>query len=192
VAVLGLSAVCGGGEAVAGPDGSTEGTGATGGTIRIGVNEDIATLDPHKVVNGSSEGLLSMVFQSLLSLDAQTDYVPGIADTYEVSEDLLTYTFHIRDGAAFHNGDPVTAEDVKWNFDRILDPETTSLLASALPIESVVAERGQPVLPELAHQIRDHGPRLGQSRRRDRRSDWRWTDEGDGLYAELFVDSGAE
>lgn len=57
----------------------------------------------------------------------QSKLVPGLAESWEVSDDGTVYTFHIREGALFHNGDEVTAEDVRFTFDRMLNPGTEGL-----------------------------------------------------------------
>ena len=58
--------------------------------------------------------------------------VPGLATKWEVSKDGKVYTFHLRKGAKFHNGDEVTAQDVVYTFDRMLDPKTKALNTDAL------------------------------------------------------------
>ena len=55
------------------------------------------------------------------------ELVPGLAESWEVSEDGLVYTFHLRKGVKFHNGLEMTADDVVYTFDRMLDPETKAL-----------------------------------------------------------------
>jgi peptide/nickel transport system substrate-binding protein len=83
--------------------------------------------DPH--VNSSSElGIvLRSVYDTLLYRDPQTKaVVPGLAEKWEVSEDGLTYTFHLKQGIKFHDGTPFDAEAVAANLARIVDPATKS------------------------------------------------------------------
>jgi peptide/nickel transport system substrate-binding protein len=58
-----------------------------------------------------------------MDIDGQSEPVPGIAAEWDVSPDLLTYTFKLRKGVLFHNGRDVDAEAVKWNFERMQDPK---------------------------------------------------------------------
>ncbi len=83
--------------------------------------------DPH--INSSSElGIpLRSVYDTLLYRDPQTKaLVPGLAEKWEVSDDGLTYTFHLRTGVKFHDGTPFDASAVAANLDRITDPATHS------------------------------------------------------------------
>jgi oligopeptide transport system substrate-binding protein len=86
---------------------------------------EISTLDP-ATVTGVPEGrVLRAIFEGLTIKHPETlEPVPGMAERWEVSEDGLTYTFHIRHGAVWTNGDPVTAHDFVWSWQRFLDPRT--------------------------------------------------------------------
>lgn len=92
-------------------------------TMRIvQTSGSVETLDPHYVGNAMiivPAGLLEgLVFQD----ETATDVVPAAAESWEVSEDELTYTFTMREGATWSNGDPVVAGDAEWSFQRLLDP----------------------------------------------------------------------
>ena len=58
------------------------------------------------------------------TVDGEAQIVPGLADSWDVSEDGLTYTFHLHEGVTFHNGDPFTADDVVYTVNRMMDPAT--------------------------------------------------------------------
>lgn len=58
------------------------------------------------------------------SIDGEAQIVPGLAESWDISEDGLTYTFHLRQGVTFHNGDPFTADDVVFTVNRMMDPAT--------------------------------------------------------------------
>ena len=58
------------------------------------------------------------------TVDGAAQIVPGLADSWEISEDGLTYTFHLHEGVTFHNGDPLTADDVVYTVNRMMAPET--------------------------------------------------------------------
>ena len=58
------------------------------------------------------------------TVDGLPQIVPGLADSWEMTEDGLTYTFHLHEGVKFHNGDPFTADDVVFTVNRMMNPET--------------------------------------------------------------------
>ena len=98
-----------------------------GGTITITYKDDVATLDPAIGYDWQNWSMIKSIFDGLM------DYVPGsttlragLAESYEISPDGLTYTFKLRPGVKFHNGREMTAEDVKYSLDRVTDPATQS------------------------------------------------------------------
>jgi peptide/nickel transport system substrate-binding protein len=97
-----------------------------GGTLIYGLTLTPSGIDPH--VHASSElGIpLTSVYDTLVWQDLGGEFVPGLAKSWEVSDDGLTYTFHLRDDVVFHDGTPFNAQAVKFNFDRIADPATKS------------------------------------------------------------------
>lgn len=89
---------------------------AIGGDMRstlFGVNRDSTT-----------DTVLHHVVEPLVAARDDLSIGPALAKSWDVSEDGLTYTFTLRDGAVFHNGEPVLAEHVKWSWERLLDEET--------------------------------------------------------------------
>ena len=97
-------------------------------------------LDPH--IHASSElGIpLRSVYDTLVYREPQLlGFVPGLAESWEVSEDGLTYTFNLRQDVTFHDGTPFNAEAVRVNLERILDPDTASQKAVFMlgPVERV-------------------------------------------------------
>ena len=103
-----------------------------GGTLRVGLSADPAELDPHKTNLTAAWHVIEHVYNGLVTTNPALEVVPSLAESWDVSEDGLTYTFHIRQGVLFHNGRELTAEDVKYSYDRILDPETASASAADL------------------------------------------------------------
>jgi oligopeptide transport system substrate-binding protein len=71
------------------------------------------------------------IFSGLVTLDSDLNVVEDIAQSYDISPDGVTYTFHLRDGVRFHNGKAVTANDFKYSIERAADPETGSPVAEA-------------------------------------------------------------
>ena len=88
--------------------------------------QDPPTLDPHQVTDTNSAAIAVELFSGLVSINLNLQLEPDLAESWEVSQDGLTYTFHIRPNAKFHDGKPVTAHDVKYSLERALAPETRS------------------------------------------------------------------
>jgi len=103
-----------------------------GGTLRIGWIPDAKTLDPHFSVQFSERYALYLIFNTLVGLDKGFNVVPELARAWQVSPDGKRVTFQLQRGVKFHDGTDFTAEVVKWNIDRILDPQTKSPQRSQL------------------------------------------------------------
>ena len=68
----------------------------------------------------------SNIYEGLIKVNENGEYVPGLATSWEVSEDGLTYTFHLRQGVTFHNGEPFNAEVAAWNLKRAMSEESVN------------------------------------------------------------------
>ena len=92
---------------------------ATAGELVVGIAQDLDdSLDPHKAVAAGTKEVMFNVFEGLMKPTSTGDLIPAIAENYTVSEDRMTYTFTLREGVKFHNGDTVTAEDVAYSINR--------------------------------------------------------------------------
>lgn len=96
-----------------------QGTPKRGGTLRAAFSADPAGFDPQRGPSGMSHVVIEQVYSTLMALDPDAKPYPELAESYDVSSDGLQYTFKLRDGVVFHNGDPLTADDVKFSFDRL-------------------------------------------------------------------------
>jgi peptide/nickel transport system substrate-binding protein len=107
-----------------------------GGTLRVGFQiSQIVTLDPHQLSQGVVAGsILPSIFSSLVQFDQALGLVPDLAENWEVSSDGLTYTFNLREGLTFHNGDSLTSADVRYAYDRVTDPDFASPHANKLAL----------------------------------------------------------
>jgi peptide/nickel transport system substrate-binding protein len=105
---------------------SCAGTAARGGELHYGLTLSPTGIDPH--INASSElGIpLASVYDTLVFRDPAEGFVPGLAASWAISADGLTYTFHLRQDVKFHDGTAFNAEAVKANLDRILSPANKS------------------------------------------------------------------
>ena len=82
-----------------------------GGSVVVGVQQDIDSLDPHTATAAGTKEILFNIFEGLVKPDENGNLIKAIASDYKVSDDGLVYTFTLRDGVKFHNGNTVTAED---------------------------------------------------------------------------------
>src|SRR5574341_724741 len=96
-----------------------------GGTLRVGITQEILNLDPHVATAFSSVQVFDLVYETLLRFNPKTlEIEPNLAASWSVSGDGLEYTLNLRRDATFHDGSSVDASDVKYTIDRILNPAT--------------------------------------------------------------------
>ncbi|BBK34752.1 peptide/nickel transport system substrate-binding protein [Stella humosa] len=93
-------------------------------TLRVSINADIRTNDPGVNRDGNTDAVMMHVLEGLVGLTETGDVAPLLAAKVDVSPDGKAYTFTLRDGLVFHNGQPVTSADVAWSWKRYLDPAT--------------------------------------------------------------------
>jgi peptide/nickel transport system substrate-binding protein len=109
-------------------------------SITIGIPQDIEdSLDPHKAVAAGTEEILFNIFEGLVKPDSDGNLVPAVASDYKIEDEGKTYTFYLREGIKFHDGTPVTVEDIKYSIERCADTsgEGTLLVSAFSNIESV-------------------------------------------------------
>jgi ABC-type dipeptide transport system, periplasmic component len=149
-----------------------------GGTLVAGMQTDPVGLDPHITNATSTRNMLENVYDTLVMFDSSLQIVPGLAGSWEVSEDGLTWTFHLREGVRFHDGDTLQASDVVFSINRIKDPAVASPRADdfavvadiqapdELTVVMTLSEPFSPLLSKLAHSlnvivsedvVREHG-----------------------------------
>ena len=98
---------------------------------------DPGTLDPHRAEGVPASNVLRDLYEGLVSEAANGDYIPGVAESWSISEDGKTYRFKIREEAIWSNGDSVVAEDFVFSLRRSVDPKTLSNYSSMLyPIKN--------------------------------------------------------
>jgi peptide/nickel transport system substrate-binding protein len=98
---------------------------ASADTLRIGLDVDAGTGDPRLARDTSANRLRELVFDGLVGLGPDYVPVPALAESWE-NPDPTTWVFHLRPGVKFHDGSPLTANDVKFTFDTILDEKFAS------------------------------------------------------------------
>lgn len=105
----------------------TDDTAATGdNALNVMIEVEVASLDPQIATDGTSFEVIAGFTDGLMQMDETGKAVPAVAESYDLSEDGLTYTFHLREDANWSNGDPVTAADFVFGWQRAADPATAS------------------------------------------------------------------
>ncbi|OZA07874.1 MAG: peptide ABC transporter substrate-binding protein [Rhodobacterales bacterium 17-64-5] len=98
-----------------------------GGAITVTYHDDVATLDPAIGYDWQNWSMIKSLFDGLMDyVPGTTTLRPGLAESYDVSKDGMTFTFHLRKGVKFTNGREMTADDVKYSLDRVTNPKTQS------------------------------------------------------------------
>jgi peptide/nickel transport system substrate-binding protein len=106
--------------------------------FRIGSTNDIDGFNPFKIVEIPSYELMGLTYDLLVENSPEdSGPVPGLADSWETSDDGLTWTFHLNKDAKWHDGKPVTSEDVAYTYQRILDEEQGLYIDAVKQIESI-------------------------------------------------------
>ena len=93
------------------------------GVFHFGNHSEPQGLDPHIVTGVPEHHILTALFEGLVTKNPETlEPEPGVAESWDISDDGMTYTFHLRNNAKWSNGDPVTAEDFRWSWQRAISP----------------------------------------------------------------------
>ena len=131
---------CGSSSDTAGSGSVTTGTESTGSDTAAAGSSDmnvmletpVESLDPQQATDGTSFEVIADYTDGLMQMDADGQAVPAIAESYDLSDDGLTYTFHLRSDAKWSNGTPVTAADFVFAWQRAVDPAVASEYAYML------------------------------------------------------------
>ncbi len=101
-------------------------------TLLLRLNSNPTTLDPALITDVTGGNISAKLFNGLIRFNGKLDLVPDIAESWSLSRDRLTYTFHLRRNVSFSNGRKVTADDVRYSFERVLSPATKAPLTWVL------------------------------------------------------------
>lgn len=136
---------CGDGSKDPGGQGNNGKTGepVKGGEITVGIAQDLDdSLDPHQTVAAGTREVLFNIFEGMVKPNSDGEMIPAVAEKYTLSEDGTTYTFTLREGVKFHNGQTVTAEDVVYSINRcaaVPEGQEKPLVAAFSAVKSVEA-----------------------------------------------------
>jgi peptide/nickel transport system substrate-binding protein len=151
--MVGLLCGCGGAttQTAETSDETTDSSGAThANEITVGIAQDLDdSLDPYQMSAAGTREVMFNVFEGLVKPNSDGDYVCAVASDYEVSEDGLTYTFVLRDGVVFHNGEICTTDDVLYSFETCAATSVTSALVTALSAITDISVDGNNIIITL-------------------------------------------
>ncbi len=107
-------------------------------TMIVALEADVTTLDPHMHVNTPEFNILSHIFDHLTEIDDDANIVPWLAKSWKCEPDQVTWTFYLQENVKFHNGYDLTADDVKFSLERVLNPAQKSPQAYKIrPIKEI-------------------------------------------------------
>ena len=130
-----------------------------GGTLVVAFQRDVLNIDPHMWTANATRKVMVNVYEGLTGRDAKLAVTPQLAESWTISPDGKTYTFRLRRGVKFHNGREMVADDVKYSYERILNPKTGSQVRPDFEvIERVAAPDRETVVLTLK---RPHARTLG-------------------------------
>lgn len=143
VTLMFTAAACGGG--------GNGGGGEAKDSLTIGIDSDAVALDPLRINDTLTMSILSNVYEPLVRMNNDSEIVPALATKWDISDDGRTYTFTLRTDATFHNGDPITAEDVKYSLDAAVESSYTGPYMNFIDKVEVVDEETVRVTLQYAY-----------------------------------------
>jgi peptide/nickel transport system substrate-binding protein len=110
-----------------------------GGTFIIAHWGDPISFNPDAKVDDAGNGIYGCIFSKLVTLDADYNVIPDLAESWEVSNDGLTYTFHLRKNVKWHDGTPFTSADVVWTLNQIKSHKEAPAYRNLVDVDTVEA-----------------------------------------------------
>ncbi|MGP4100909.1 ABC transporter substrate-binding protein [Nonomuraea sp. KM90] len=133
-----------------GPAAGTGSTGQAGGTLVVGVTSDPDTLFPWKATQFQAVNVLQNLYGTLTEFDKDLNVVPGLAESWETSQDGKKLTLKLRQGVTYADGSAFDSKDVKDSLDKIMDEKTAAVARASLSsVKSVEAPDAGTVVLEL-------------------------------------------
>lgn len=114
------------------PEPTAEAAPPGGGTVTRALTTEPSGLDPHGPPGSGQNIILPYLFDTLIYRDAENQYHPFLADSWDISEDGLAVTFDLKEGVTFHDGTPMDAAAVKFTFERFMELGSKSPVAGGL------------------------------------------------------------
>ena len=108
--------------------------------VRMAVSSEPDNLNPMKSSATDTSAMMMNVYEGLLSFDKNGSFIPALAESYEITDDGMTYEFQLKEGIQFHSGDEFNAEDVKYTYETLAGLNGESPLNETLASELVAVE----------------------------------------------------
>ena len=137
----------------------SEGTPVPGGSVVYGMTQDLASLDPHVDTDAGTRDVVFNLYEGLVKPTSDGGFIPAVASDCIISDDAKTYTFTLRDGVTFHDGTPVTIEDVKYSIDRYAEIQGESSAFSSL-VDSVEVQDDKTLVVNLKESYSEFLPMM--------------------------------
>lgn len=109
-----------------------------GGTLVSALPGDILTFNPAAAIDDMMLSVSKNIFNKLVQMDYNGNVIPDLAYDWEISEDGLEYVFYLTEGVKFHDGEELTAEDVKWTYDKVIETKSP-MLSSFVGLKEIIA-----------------------------------------------------
>lgn len=108
--------------------------------VRMSIGSEPDSLDPWQSAASDTDAIFRNVFEGLMAFNEKGEIIPGLAESYDVSEDGCTYTFHLRKNVVFHNGQAMTSKDVLYSYNHLAGMNGEKAVSSKFEnVESVEA-----------------------------------------------------
>lgn len=107
----------------------------------FGMTQEVSSVDPHSDTDAATRRVLFNVYEGLVKPTPDGDMIPAVASDYTISDDALVYTFTLRDGITFHDGNPVTVEDIKYSLERSAEIDGESSALSVISDITIVDDK---------------------------------------------------
>lgn len=114
-----------------------------GGTLIMAIRKDLTVMNPLVRTLSTDKAIRQLMYESLLMLDEKGNIKPRLAESWDISNDGKTYTFHLRKGVKYHNGQEMTARDAKFAMDYTLNPTNGAYGRSRLNLVKEVEASGK-------------------------------------------------
>lgn len=120
-------------------------------TLSISTNGELSTLDSALYNDVPTSDMIGQINEGLYRISSGSEVEPGQAESVDISEDGLVYTFHLREGLTWSNGEPLTANDFVYSYQRLVDPNSGSVAATTVEVfkNAAAIRSGEMELDEL-------------------------------------------